>query len=231
MLLDAGLRVLEFRGATGAYLSPPAGTASFELLKMARPGLMLPLRAALKRAKRQGKAIRTEDVRVKTNGGTRGVDLEVIPLKNLKERCYLVFFEEVRPRDRGEAARKGRERVDRAGAAPKALPTSALARRLRESERELAETRDYLQSVQEQQEAANEELQASNEEITSANEELQSINEELETSKEELESGNEELMTLNDELARRNKELDHLNSDLNNLLVGVNIPSSCSAAT
>jgi len=224
VLLDAGLRVLEFRGATGAYLEPPPGKASFDLLKMARPGLMLPLRAALQRAKKEGKAIRREDVRVKTNGGTRCVDLEVVPLKNLKERCYLVFFEEVRPRDRGDVARKGRERVDQAGAAPEALPTPALARRLLESERELAETRDYLQSVQEQQEAANEELQASNEEISSANEELQSINEELETSKEELESGNEELMTLNDELARRNKELDHLNGDLNNLLVGVNTP-------
>ena len=224
VLLDASLRVLEFRGATGAYLEPAAGKASFELLKMARPGLMLPLRAALQRAKREGKAIRKENVPVKTNGGTRGVDFEVIPLKNLKERCYLVFFEESQARGGPEAARKVRERLDQAGAAPEAVPTKAVARRLRESEQELAETRDYLQSVQEQHEAANEELQASNEEITSANEELQSINEELETSKEELESGNEELMTLNDELARRNKELDHLNSDLHNLLEGVNTP-------
>ena len=220
VLLDAGLRVLEFRGATGAYLEPPAGKASFELLKMARQGLDA-APACRPQAGEEGRQGDPQGRRAREDQcGTRCVDLEVIPLKNLKERCYLVFFEEVQAPGGPEAARKGRERVGQTGAAPEALPTPALARRLREAERELAETRDYLQSVQEQHEAANEELQASNEEITSANEELQSINEELETSKEELESGNEELMTLNDELARRNKELDHLNSDLNNLLVG-----------
>ncbi|MGH9956866.1 MAG: ATP-binding protein, partial [Pyrinomonadaceae bacterium] len=225
VLINANLQVLQFRGATGAFLEPPPGKASFDVLKMARPGLMLPLRAAVNQAKRANKRVRRENVRVKQNGGTRAVDLQVIPLKNLKERCYLVLFEE-RKAAVGSAGvppavveAKGDPKRTKKGGKMPALP----ARRITELERELAETRDYLQSTQEQHEAANEELQASSEEVQSANEELQSINEELETSKEELESTNEELTTVNEEMVNRNQELNRLNSDLHNLHTSVNM--------
>ena len=36
VLINAELQILQFRGATGAYLEPPTGKASFDLLKMAR---------------------------------------------------------------------------------------------------------------------------------------------------------------------------------------------------
>ena len=48
----------------GAYLEPPTGKASFDLLKMASEGLMLPLRAAVKKAKRENKPVRREGVHV-----------------------------------------------------------------------------------------------------------------------------------------------------------------------
>ncbi|MGH2373113.1 MAG: PAS domain-containing protein, partial [bacterium] len=205
VLIDAELKIVQFRGSTGAYLEPPAGKASFEVLKMARPGLMLPLRAAINQAKKENKTVRRENVRVEQNGKT--VNLEVIPLKNLQERCFLIVFE--------EAGQVG----DAADGAPLPTPqpTRKESRRVADLERESSEMRDYLQSTQEQYEAANEELQASSEEVQSANEELQSINEELETSKEELESANEELTTVNEEMANRNAELNRLNSDLVNL--------------
>jgi len=222
VLINAELQVLQFHGSTGPYLEPPTGTASFNLLKMARAGLMLPLRAAIAKARKENKVTRREGVRVTQNGGTRTVNLEVIPLKNLRERCFLVLFE----KERSSAQRSPRE-AEGSSRAP--LPASrvagagspAPARRIGELERELAETRDYLQALQEQQAAANEELQASSEEAQSANEELQSINEELETSKEELESTNEELATVNDEMGSRNLELTRLNNDLNNLQVSI----------
>jgi len=48
VLIDAGLQILQFRGSASAYLQPPpTGKASFDVLKMAREGLMLPLRAAI----------------------------------------------------------------------------------------------------------------------------------------------------------------------------------------
>ncbi len=210
VLIDADLRILQFRGPTGTYLEPPTGKASFDLLKMAREGLMLPLRTAINHAKKADDTVRREHVPFKLNGQPRTVNVEIVPLKNLKERRYLVLFED--PDRRATALRP----------APVASPSPPADRqeeaaRITGLERDLAEARDYLQSVQEHQEAANEELQASNEEGQSANEELQSLNEELETSKEELESTNEELTTVNEEMASRNLELNRLNSDLLNL--------------
>lgn len=211
VLINAELQILQFRGATAAYLQPPTGKASFDVLKMAREGLMLPLRGAIQEAKKSNQIARRQRVRMKQSGGARMVDLEVIPLKNLRERCFLILFA-----DASHAARPTTSRA--AAAARRPIPTSREdVRRVHELERELAEMRDFVQSIQEQHEAANEELQASSEEMQSANEELQSVNEELETSKEELESANEELITVNEEMSNRNLELHRLNSDLTNL--------------
>lgn len=135
------------------------------------------------------------------------MNVEVVPLKNLKLTRFLVLFEDAETRTWTPAT----------PAAPAATSPRETVSRIAALERELAETRDYLQSIQEHQEAANEELQAANEEGQSANEELQSLNEELETSKEELESTNEELITVNEEMVNRNVELNRLNNDLTNL--------------
>ena len=75
MLINAELQILQFRGPTGAYLEPPTGKASFDVLKMAREGLMLPLRAAINKAKKENKTARKENVRVQQNGKTRDGEL------------------------------------------------------------------------------------------------------------------------------------------------------------
>jgi two-component system CheB/CheR fusion protein len=212
VLINAEGQVLQFRGATGAYLEPSSGKASFDVLKMAREGLLLPLRAAIAKAKRGKQPVRREGVRLRENESTRTVTLRVIPLHNLKETCFLILFED------SEVSGK---RTGFASAPAPVLGRRETASRMVELEGELAETRDYLQSIQEQNEAGTEELQASSEEVQSANEELQSINEELETSKEELESTNEELTTINDEMVSRNLETNRLNADLNNLQLSI----------
>jgi two-component system CheB/CheR fusion protein len=212
VIINAEGQVLQFRGSTGAYLEPPMGKASFDVLKMARDGLLMPLRVAINKAKREHKAVRRDDVHVRHDGGTRDITLQVIPLRNVKEPCFLILFEDATASPTGDAQ----------VSAPRApVGKREAASRVAELERELAETRDYLQSVQDQNEAGAEELQASTEELQSANEELQSINEELETSKEELESTNEELTTINDEMLSRNGELNRANADLNNVQVSI----------
>ncbi len=216
MLINADLQVLQFRGPTGAYLEPPSGKASFDVLKMAREGLMLPLRATINRARKENRTARKSNVRVRQNGRFRSVDLEVIPLRSLAERCFLVVFADPEKPRRASYATSP-DPVE--PALPRKGDSDArhAARRIAELEAELSETHDYLQAIREQHEAANEELQASSEEVQSANEELQSVNEELETSKEELESTNEELITVNEEMASRNAELGRLNTDLANI--------------
>jgi len=218
VLINADLQILQFRGPTGAFLEPPTGKASFDLLKMARDGLMLPLRTALNRAKKENQAVRLDHVPVTLYGKTRAVSVEVVPLKNLKERRYLVLFADSEKRGPTLPA-------EPSAITPPPRPRSKKeeSSRIAALERDLAETRDYLQSIQEYQEAANEELQAANEEGQSANEELQSLNEELETSKEELESTNEELMTVNEEMVSRNAELNHLSADLTNIQTSANL--------
>lgn len=218
VLVSADLQVLQFRGATGDYLEPSSGKASFNVLKMARDGLMLPLRAVLNQARKENKVTRRERVPLKQDGKTRFINLEVIPLKNLRERSFLVLFE--------EAKKSSARDVKENRVMERRLSTrSAKQERKRSNdlELELTETRDYLQSIQEQHEASVEALEAANEEVQSANEELQSVNEELETSKEELESSNEELITVNEEMNTRNIELNRLNNDLINFQASTRI--------
>ena len=208
VLVTDDLEILQFRGDTGPYLSPASGRASLNLFKMLREGLLLPVRSLMERAKSDGDVVRTEGVRVRSNGGFRLVDVEVVPVKltGVMRDCYLVLFHD------------SRESV----APPPALAGDGQAEQeTRQLKQELVATKEYLQSVIEQQEAAYEELQSANEEVQSANEELQSINEEIETSKEEIQSSNEELATVNEELQTRNAELGQSNNDLMNLLASV----------
>ena len=223
VLINAQFQILQFRGSTGAFLEPAMGKASLDLLKMAREGLRSPLRSLINKAKAKNSAVRRDGIQLRGDGQVRPVNLEVIPLKNLKERCYLALFHKPARAAAAELQPGGKSfRSTRSSSLKTGDP--ALRRRIAELERELTETRDYLQSIQEQYEAANEQLQVFNEEITSGNEELQSINEELETSKEELESSNEELTTINEELVSRNAELNHLNAELQNLDASLNTP-------
>jgi len=210
VLINDDLEVLQFRGRTSRFLEPPAGTASFNLLKMAREGLLGDLRSVIHTAKRNNAPERREGIRVSLNDHTITVNLEAIPFVTpLKERFVLVLFEEAPAKTSRRKEKEVKERL------------TPPMNRLR---RELEATREYLQSIIEEQEAMNEELRSANEEIQSSNEELQSTNEELETAKEELQSSNEELTTLNEELENRNQELAVLNNDLVNLLASIEIP-------
>ena len=210
VLVSRDFQVLQFRGRTGAYLEAPTGKATFALLRMAREDLMLPLRAAINGASRENRTVRRENIEMRQNGKRCLVNVEVIPLKNLKERCFLVLFEEPGRAKPGEEDGRDAGKAPSGAKAARAQGRDDDSSRIAGLERDLSETRDQLQSLQERQEATDEEHQATNEEGQSANEELQSLNEELETSKEELESTNEELTTVNDEMVNRNTELNQL---------------------
>jgi two-component system CheB/CheR fusion protein len=169
-------------------------------LKMAREGLLMELRVAIDKARKQNAPVRRERLSIKQDGRVAQMTLQVIPMSGpARERNYPVLFERVPP--------SGAPR------APGSKASSAIARPTRQIEnlrQELTATKEFLQSIIEELESANQELQATNEELQSSNEELQSTNEELEAAKEELQ--------------HRNAELSQLNNDLNNLFAGVNIP-------
>src|SRR5712692_7096451 len=212
VVVNADMEIVQFRGKTGPYLEATPGAASLDLFKMAREGLSSALRQAVQRAAKSGGPLKAEGLRVKTNGGTREVSLEVIPMgsaERVKGRHHLIlFFEE---------GVGGVPPVPARGRAPKLRPAGE-----RRAEELAAAQR--LQAISEEHEAALEELRAATEEAQSSNEELQSTNEELETSKEELQATNEELTTVNDELNNRNVEMSQVSNDLGNLLTSTHVP-------
>jgi len=213
-LINEELHILQLRGDTTPYFEQSRGKATGSLMKLARKDLLIALREAVDEARESERTVRKENLRVRHDGVTDAVNLEMIPIKHplSRERHFLALFETAETADQGHGRKTGGGRRKSEG------------QRIKQLQQELAASRDYLQSVIEEYEAANEELQSAGEEVQSSNEELQSINEELETSKEELESTNEELTTLNEELNNRNTEMGRLNSDLANLLDSVRIP-------
>lgn len=215
VIVNEKLEVVQFRGRTGRFFEPAAGQPQTNVLKMAREGLLPPLRAALAEAMKQKATVRKKGIELHERGG-EGVrfDLVVMPLASLNgssERLYAVVFEEL--------AAPAARRASRAGSAKNPARSEVMALR-----REKQAAKDYMQSLLEEHGRVNDELGSANEELISGNEELQSMNEELQTAKEELQSANEELTTVNDELHSGNRELNTANSDLVNLLNTVEIP-------
>ena len=123
--------------------------ASFNILKMARDGLLLPLRTALAKAKQDGQAVRSATVSVKQDSGTLKASLEVVPLKQRERRNYLVFFEPSgKVKDVAKPPPSGKAIKQRG-----ASMSDAALREIAGLENELAEARDRLQSFEEQCEA------------------------------------------------------------------------------
>ena len=202
--------VVYYSARTGRFLEPSPGAPSRQLQTMARRGLRLELRAALREATSTQRAVTRPDVPLDEEDGR--VQLVTITVEPMAERgngepLYLVVFNVT-----GPAHAKSDHELAGQGVAG-----------LLELDRELRDTRERLQSTIEEYETAVEELKSSNEELVSVNEEAQSTNEELEASKEEMQSLNEELNTINAELIGKVEELDRANNDLKNLFESAQI--------
>ncbi|MHB1420581.1 MAG: chemotaxis protein CheB [Bacillota bacterium] len=220
VIVTSNLEIIQFRGHTGAYLEPACGMPSMKLLKMARDGLLLGLRAAINEAIKDKITVRKEELHVLANGHIQIINLYVIPLEGPfpKGDYFLILFKDVayQTLPEGQATGGGQRVLERIGETDENIEIIRL-------KQELVATKEYLQSIIDQYESANEELRSANEEIQTSNEELQSINEEMETAKEELQSTNEELITLNEEMQNRNKELGEISSDIYNLFRSINV--------
>jgi two-component system CheB/CheR fusion protein len=206
VVTDGKGNILFVHSDTGRYLRPAPGQASLNVIEMAREGLELELRTALRAAAEDGVLTLNKPVHVKTNGGFSTVSLSVRPLPSLEgnQNLLLVCFQDI--------ASPALKPLRKRNAKPAELG------RIEELEQELAYLKESYQASTEEQQASNEELKSTNEEMQSTNEELQSTNEELETSKEELQSVNEELITVNSELQAKIEQLARMQNDMKNLL-------------
>ena len=87
------MEIVQFRGRTSAFLEPAPGAASFNLLKMAREGLLAELRTAIHAARKKEGIVRREGLRIKTDAHVVNASVEVIPfIGGGNERYFLVLF-------------------------------------------------------------------------------------------------------------------------------------------
>jgi len=201
--------ILHYSARTGKYLEPAPGLPNRQLVAMARRGLRLDLRNALREAMQSRRPVKRERVSVEIDDRVQLIDIVVEPLgDNPRDPLFLVMFQDLGPLTPANLPSPDDNIRD--------LPAQHL-------EQELRDTRERLQATVEEYESAVEELKSSNEELQSMNEELQSTNEELETSKEELQSVNEELQTVNSELNVKVEEVDRANADLRNVFESTQI--------
>jgi len=206
VVIDRHYRIQHFHGTTADYLTQPPGPPTLDLMAVARDGLALAIRRAVKQALAGNETAKSVATRAKAGR----VEVTASPLGGRNgDGLILVSF---------SPARKGAQSRPAAARTSKAKPEGE-----RDYDEELKEARDELQAIVEEYETAHEELKAANEEATSVNEELQATNEELESSKEELQSLNEELNAVNAELEHKVAELDETGDDLRNLLSGNDI--------
>jgi two-component system CheB/CheR fusion protein len=196
-------------GRTGKYLEPSEGKPRMNILDMARHGLRLELRNALRNVGKTGEKVICRDVRYKSEETDRYLDLILQPLADSgqpEELIMVIFADVAGPAQLDQQSKESRELLEERD------------RYLLNLDQELQHARENYQTSLEELETSNEELKSLNEELQSANEELQSTNEELESSREEHQSLNEELMTVNNELQSKVDELVQVQSDLRNLL-------------
>src|SRR2546429_695883 len=170
IVVNDEMEILQFRGRTGAYLEPAAGHPTFSLSRMAREGLLVDLRSALTKAKKDDAIVRRERVRVKSNGGTREVNLEVIPIRGqgTHERFYIVVFQDARNQAAHPVTRKPAGGAEQAKNAPLRQENERL-------NREINQLREQLQALIEDHQSTSEEYKSANEEVLSTNEDLEQI--------------------------------------------------------
>ncbi len=183
-------QILCASGDMERYLTLTEGTFQNNIIRLARPGLRVGLRATLSEAIKLRRRVVHDKVSVQVDGGIQRVRVTVQPMPRLGEEAelFMVIFQ-----DNGMVVSREDGRAESVAADADSL--------IEQLERELSSTREDLEKTIQDLEAANEELKSSNEELLSMNEELQSANEELETSKEEVQATNEALARAHANLA------------------------------
>ncbi len=203
-IVDEDAQILSLSADTSPFLKLAEGSFQNNIIKMARSGLRLGLRAAFSEAKRTKRQIVHDNLSLRVAQGIQRVVVTVQPMPQVGQESglYYVAFQLV-----GKPL--VRESVDASADGDITAASANNAALVEQLERELANTREDLERTVQELETANEELKSSNEELLSMNEELHSANEELETSKEEIQASND--------------ALGRINSDLENLLRSTNI--------
>ncbi len=202
VIVNEEMTVLHIFGDPRDFFRVPSGKVVYDITKMARKDLAIPLATGIQKALRNKSELVYTNVSFNDRDERKNATLRILPLPDKKgfESLAAVFFEEMKAEKNLLSSNKEVYDIEQ-----------DVRQRIKDLEQELQFARENLQATIEELETSNEELQATNEELLASNEELQSTNEELQ-------STNEELFTVNSEYQNKITELTEMNNDVENLL-------------
>jgi len=199
VIINQHMDIVHLQGVMAPFLELSQGKPTYNILKMARQGLVYELRNGIHKSKESMGLIVKHSIPLKDNGTIIYVSIEVQPLPDTAELHFLILFYKTVIHEKELLI---------SGLSADEIYNDQNLKRIKQLEMELAQTHADVNAITDEQEASNEELQSANEELLSGSEELQSLNEELETSKEELQSSNEELIIINQELLNKQDQIN-----------------------
>jgi two-component system CheB/CheR fusion protein len=153
VIVNQDLQIQHFRDHTGPYLESAAGSASLNLLKMARQNRDMELRSAVNEAIKEHRPVRKESASIAHDGSNCKITRQVLPIAAME-----LTKKSVGTRDKNQDAKN---------------------QLIQELEQELLITREYMQTIIGEQDTTNEKLQSTNEALATINEEHETWNQEL----------------------------------------------------
>jgi two-component system CheB/CheR fusion protein len=99
VVINESLEVQQFRGRLGAYLDPTPGAATLNLLKLARPELLVEMRETVHRALSENLPASSGKIHIKQGTELRTLMIDALPLQDAAARgkSLLVLFREIAP--------------------------------------------------------------------------------------------------------------------------------------
>ncbi len=242
VLVNESFEILQFRGRTGPYLEPAAGTASLDLLKMARDGLFMELKSALDECKQASVAelaksserpdgslkesskvlatsatgdltIERLGVAIRDGGQTREINLRISPVK-LRDQNERCFLVLFEETD----SRRNESTTSQSGhrwprrTKPSDSWLSRLASALPMVGGSPAAT-ELIAAIEER----DRELIQLRRELEATRDQQQIASEQHDAANEELKSANEEILSSNEELQSTNEELETAKEELQSI--------------
>jgi PAS domain S-box-containing protein len=108
VVISDDLSIIQFRGETGPFLAPSPGSPSFDLLRMVREELRLPLRQLIDEVRVHGVRARKHGLPLGVGDEARTLELDVIPFVYARQRFFVVLFRELAHSERIETTRAER---------------------------------------------------------------------------------------------------------------------------
>src|SRR5581483_4979096 len=150
VVINEYMEILQFRGDTSGFLALVPGMASLDLPKLARPELIMPLHAAIRKARTDGEPVRQDGITLVDGDVSRTVAVDVLPFRfsSTSAQYFVVAFTVL-----STVAKAADTSGARLPKAERRGRVSVEAKQIDALRHELEATKRYVQDVVQQHEA------------------------------------------------------------------------------